>query len=161
MHRAIETRYNGRFFRSRLEARYAVFFDALGLSWDYEPEGFELDDGLRYLPDFWIHFSNGSNGSKPGCWVEVKPGLPNETEIRKLGLLVLDTGHSGYFVCGAPDKLLVFNVNPEKGETVRMAEGFAGIALRGAKSLPRMQIPDAARRAISARFEFKSGRAPV
>lgn len=30
--KAIETRYKGYRFRSRLEARWAVFFDALGLS---------------------------------------------------------------------------------------------------------------------------------
>jgi hypothetical protein len=58
--KAIETSYKGYRFRSRLEARWAVFFDALGWEWDYEPEGFELEiatgDGelkhARYLPDF-------------------------------------------------------------------------------------------------------------
>jgi hypothetical protein len=34
--KSIQTRYSGRYFRSRLEARWAVFFDALGLKWDYE-----------------------------------------------------------------------------------------------------------------------------
>ena len=42
--KAIETEYKGYRFRSRLEARWAVFFDALGLKWDYEPEGFDLTD---------------------------------------------------------------------------------------------------------------------
>jgi hypothetical protein len=49
--KAIETRYKGYRFRSRLEARWAVFFDALELRWDYEPEGFETNAG-NYLPDF-------------------------------------------------------------------------------------------------------------
>jgi hypothetical protein len=35
----IPTRYKGYHFRSRLEARWAVFFDALGLRWQYEVEG--------------------------------------------------------------------------------------------------------------------------
>ena len=48
---AIETTYNGYRFRSRLEARWAVFFDAIGQEYEYEPEGFELMSG-RYLPDF-------------------------------------------------------------------------------------------------------------
>jgi len=39
---AIETRYKGYRFRSRLEARWAVFFDALGVIWEYEKEGFEV-----------------------------------------------------------------------------------------------------------------------
>jgi hypothetical protein len=60
---AIETEYKGYRFRSRLEARWAVFFDTLGVEWKYETEGYEIDT-CRYLPDFWL----------PGCeaWVEVK-----------------------------------------------------------------------------------------
>ncbi len=50
----IETIYKGYRFRSRLEARWAVFFDALGIEYDYEPEGYEFDDGTRYLPDFQL-----------------------------------------------------------------------------------------------------------
>lgn len=50
--KAIETIYNGYRFRSRLEARWAVFFDAMGIKYDYEPEGFSMDYGIRYLPDF-------------------------------------------------------------------------------------------------------------
>ena len=50
----IPTCYRGRHFRSRLEARWAVFFDALGLEFMYEPEGYELPDGTRYLPDFYF-----------------------------------------------------------------------------------------------------------
>ena len=51
-------------FRSRLEARWAVFFDQLAIAWVYEPEGYVLSDGRRYLPDFHL----------PDCatWVEVK-----------------------------------------------------------------------------------------
>lgn len=54
MIKAIETRYKGYNFRSRLEARYAVFFDALGLKWVYEKEGFDLGEYGLYLPDFWL-----------------------------------------------------------------------------------------------------------
>ena len=49
----IETVYNGYRFRSRLEARWAVFFRAVGIEYQYEPEGFDMD-GLRYLPDFYL-----------------------------------------------------------------------------------------------------------
>lgn len=52
--KAIETIYNGYRFRSRLEARWAVFFDEMGIKYEYEPEGFELSDGTRYLPDFYL-----------------------------------------------------------------------------------------------------------
>ena len=50
----IETEYNGYRFRSRLEARWAVLFDALGVKYEYEPEGFELPSGKKYLPDFRV-----------------------------------------------------------------------------------------------------------
>lgn len=50
----IETHYKGYRFRSRLEARWAVFFDALGVKWEYEAEGYTLKDGSFYLPDFWF-----------------------------------------------------------------------------------------------------------
>ncbi len=65
--KAIETQYKGYRFRSRLEARWAVFFDALGIEWEYEAQGYELPDGTRYLPDFWLPTFNG------GMFVEVKP----------------------------------------------------------------------------------------
>jgi hypothetical protein len=67
---AIETHYNGYRFRSRLEARWAVFFNALNLTWEYEPEGFELTledwPPRKYLPDFRIRQGNNQ------IWVEVK-----------------------------------------------------------------------------------------
>lgn len=49
----IQTRYKGYRFRSRLEARWAVFFDALGVRWEYEHQGYVLPSG-PYLPDFWL-----------------------------------------------------------------------------------------------------------
>jgi hypothetical protein len=51
--KAIETRYKGYRFRSRLEARWAVFFDSAGIEWSYEREGYEVD-GKKYLPDFYL-----------------------------------------------------------------------------------------------------------
>lgn len=51
--KAIETCYNGYRFRSRLEARWAVFFDTAGIKYRYEEQGFEKD-GERYLPDFYL-----------------------------------------------------------------------------------------------------------
>lgn len=38
----IETLYRGYRFRSRLEARWAVFYDAAGIRWRYEEEGYDL-----------------------------------------------------------------------------------------------------------------------
>ena len=50
----IETIYNGYRFRSRLEARWAVFFDSVGIPYEYETEGYVLSDGTMYLPDFYL-----------------------------------------------------------------------------------------------------------
>lgn len=51
----IQTEYNGYLFRSRLEARWAVFFDAAGIEYQYEPEGFiGCYDNAYYLPDFYL-----------------------------------------------------------------------------------------------------------
>ena len=50
----IETYYNGYRFRSRLEARWAVFFDKAGITYQYEPEGYSLANGNYYLPDFYL-----------------------------------------------------------------------------------------------------------
>lgn len=62
--RPIETMYKGYRFRSRLEARWGICFDVLGLQWDYEKEGYDLGNGIWYLPDFWL--------SDLGCFAEVK-----------------------------------------------------------------------------------------
>src|SRR3989442_1494282 len=67
MIKAIETNYHGFRFRSRLEARWAIFFDAIGVEWEYEKEGFEIDGGIRYLPDFWL--------PELKLWYEVKGEL--------------------------------------------------------------------------------------
>jgi hypothetical protein len=63
----IETHYKGYRFRSRLEARWAVFFDALEIEWDYEPEGFDLGEYGWYLPDFYL--------KTLGCFCEIKPTI--------------------------------------------------------------------------------------
>ncbi len=53
MSEAIQTIYKGCKFRSRLEARWAVFFDTVGVPYEYEKDGFGID-GKWYLPDFYI-----------------------------------------------------------------------------------------------------------
>lgn len=69
-----QTVYNGRFFRSRLEARWAVFFDHLGWKFQYEPERYPVrqcsgEPYSSYLPDFHL--------TQFGSWVEVKGSLSN------------------------------------------------------------------------------------
>jgi len=76
--KAIETEFDGYKFRSRLEARWAVFFKTLGIPYAYEKEGFDLE-GTWYLPDFWL--------PEQQYWIEVKGQDPTEEEHRKCALL--------------------------------------------------------------------------
>jgi hypothetical protein len=76
--RAIPTDYAGIRFRSRTEARWAAFFDALKVPWCYEDEGYELPDGTVYLPDFYI--------PRWDCTIEVK-GAAEPDERTKCAVL--------------------------------------------------------------------------
>lgn len=86
----IETAYAGHLFRSRLEARWALFFETLGLRWRYEPEGFELPGG-KYLPDFWIAGIG---------WVEIKPEAPTPQERMRIQELAVGTEVPGFILGG-------------------------------------------------------------
>jgi hypothetical protein len=52
--RVLPTAFDGWYFRSRLEARWAVVFKAAGIRYQYEYELFMLPNGEGYLPDFWL-----------------------------------------------------------------------------------------------------------
>src|SRR5689334_2954481 len=80
----IPTLYHGTEFRSRLEARWAVFFDMLGLTWLYEYEGFALSSGY-YVPDFWL--------PEKSLWVEIKPKAPSLEECLSCEQLADVSGH--------------------------------------------------------------------
>ena len=61
---AIPRTLGGVTFRSTLEARWSLFFSALGLVWIYEP-GLYRVHGVGYMPDFWL--------LQAGPFIEVKP----------------------------------------------------------------------------------------
>lgn len=94
--KAIETLYRGCRFRSRLEARWACFWDHLGTRWEYEPEGFMIGD-RPYLPDFRL---------PNGTWVEVK-GSEDELDHD------LMIAAPEYLPRGASPRLLVLGPLPE------------------------------------------------
>lgn len=102
---AIETQYKGCRFRSRLEARWAIWLDALGIDWSYEPQGFTLD-AMRYLPDFFLRSVDqdwdGGNPKGRGYWLEIKPTALDEREEEMLRLLALNSGHVAYAFAGEP-----------------------------------------------------------
>ncbi len=86
--KALETKYRGINFRSRVEARWAIFMDEMKVKWIYEPEAYDLGDGLYYLPDFWL----------PGlkCFYEIKGDCPTHEEALKAMRLSAFTKHPVY-----------------------------------------------------------------
>lgn len=90
--RAIQTRYKGHRFRSRLEARWAVFLDHLGIPWEYEREGYELPNGDRYLPDFWLPDEQ--------VHIEIKGQKPNASETLKAAQLACISERPVYLLSG-------------------------------------------------------------
>lgn len=101
--KAIPTRYRGYHFRSRLEARWAVFLDSLGVRWEYEPEGYELPYGGRYLPDFWL-----PDGA---VFLEIKPANlsydANEEAESKAEGLAVSQQTTVFIASGAPGDALI------------------------------------------------------
>jgi len=93
--KAIETVYKGYRFRSRLEARWAVFFDNLGIAWRYEPEGFEFSNGIKYLPDFYL--------PQVRMFAEVKPEKFTIAEYKKAILLAKGTKKPVLMLIGEPE----------------------------------------------------------
>ena len=99
----IKTRYKGILFRSKLEARFAYFFDQLRLSWKYETRAYKLPALGWYLPDFTL-----SN-----IFVEVKPTYPLMIEINKMRALCHGTTRSGCILFGsvAPPRINMVGLN--------------------------------------------------
>lgn len=96
MIKVIQTKYKGILFRSRLEARWAVFLDKLNIKWFYEFEGYDLD-GVWYLPDFWLPTFSG------GMFMEVKPQNLVGVEMEKCMRLVEATKKQIWLAVGHPD----------------------------------------------------------
>ena len=82
--KVIETEYKDYLFRSRLEARWAVFFDACGIRWEYEPEGIILSDGSWYLPDFYLPDFH--------CYFEVKRNSAKGTDEGEKAIWKISNG---------------------------------------------------------------------
>lgn len=86
----VPTDYGGTHFRSRLEAKWAAFFDLVKWPWTYEPT-----DLAGYIPDFALRFPHGT------VIAEVKPAL-ELVELREAALkLCLSGCRRDYLLLGA------------------------------------------------------------
>ena len=117
--KAIETIYDGYRFRSRLEARWAVFFHETGIPYVYEPEGFILSNGDYYLPDFYLPWFNLYIDIKP----EFKDGESYDEIKRKLETLMydkIDDGVTTGLFIGDPyaDNMKIFVTNENGNDCV-------------------------------------------
>jgi len=139
----IETYYNGYRFRSRLEARVAVFLNVLGVEYEYEPEGFKLESGKWYLPDFRVkcYGTRGCKTRKPfDLWIEVKGRMTREDadKIREFsGFEIIDWGDYRHGVTGTSERInpiLIIHKIPGKGES------SDGCALGAGKNMDGIHI---------------------
>lgn len=100
----LEVKYKGHIFRSRLEARWAVAFDELGIRFWYEPMGYQLRSGVWYLPDFYI--------SQVNMYAEVKPGPFSHGDRYRCAEVAFGTKRPILLLVGPPDFQAYEALNP-------------------------------------------------
>jgi hypothetical protein len=97
---ALPTEHAGIRFRSRTEARWAVFFEELEITYAYENQEIQLSNGQMYVPDFFLPELN--------AYFEVKPSSEAvvTSECRKSRLLSQDRpGQRVWLAMGGPSPL--------------------------------------------------------
>ncbi len=107
--KAIETEYKKYRMRSRLEARWAVVFDAMKFKWQYELEGVITPDG-NYLPDFWI--------DTVSMWAEVKPADFTKHEKKLAQAVATASGYPVLMLVGTPESKAYAACQPDGGQEV-------------------------------------------
>lgn len=97
---AKETIYNDLRFRSRAEARWAVFFDSLGVEYMYEPYNFGFTDfagdKYGYVPDFYLPRYEkyievkGTDDALKKDWYKIAGCIDyHNSDISEKGLIIL------------------------------------------------------------------------
>ena len=89
--RSIPTMFNGIQYRSRLEARWAAFFNSMGWPFTYEPM-----DLCGWAPDFLLR----ANAKKP-LFVEIKPIVTWENSVAEKAERAMPPGVThDLLICG-------------------------------------------------------------
>lgn len=82
-YKPITVQYGGYRFRSKLEAKWAVFLDYLRVPYQYEPRVYHLHGNIGYLPDFYL--------PEQDIFLEIKPDKDlREADARKIQLFSTD-----------------------------------------------------------------------
>ena len=145
--KAIETRYAGCRFRSRTEARWGVALDHLGITWEYEAQGFQLTSGARYLPDFRLPELN--------LFLEIKgtdPSAKDLSKVREFAVAAKENGHVVLMLIGdipRPDSVQI----PARAFLVRGGQHVRDVVTQWKPAGPD-RMREALTAARSARFEF-------
>jgi hypothetical protein len=136
------TEYKGHKFRSRLEARWAVFFDALDIQYHYELQDFDLGH-CRYLPDFYLPNFDG------GAWAEVKFAFEGGEKGKCMDLCVL-TGRIVLLLEGMPNFNAIEYYWPNGLEG---AEKSVGVIAHGATKYGERMFAEPGFRTLDGQFE--------
>src|SRR5262245_38331467 len=144
--RPIQTFFDGYRFRSRTEARFAVMWRALGWPYQFEMQGYVLEQG-PFLPDFYL--------SECAVFFEVKGTMPSDHEVGLCASLADERNSTVFLAVGQPEHdAAVYRFAPHENYLISTLR--TELASLGAS-------PDEIDRAIlcarSAQFEF--GQKPV
>ena len=111
--KAIETVYKGNRYRSRLEARWAVFYETLGIPYEYEPQGYNLGEAGLYLPDFWL--------PEHKCFVEIKGTWPDSKELAIIEALAVQSGKPVFLFVGQIEEFHIQYEESKNGLLLRFS----------------------------------------
>jgi len=115
----IQTVYHGYRFRSRTEARWALFFETMGFRWVYEEQGFVLDRNGCYLPDFRVTLPNEQERY---CEVQGEGDDDfDDTEMDKLREFADSSGTRVLHLTGLPDYRAYHQFIPGFGDALTLA----------------------------------------
>lgn len=120
---SIKTNYRGYTFQSRTEARWAIFFQELGVCYLYEPYKLQLDGKCSYTCDFMLPYLN--------CWVEVKGGYPTNNEVHKAVQLCRATKMDVHFFYGCVGR---------KAFELRCCNDLKILSIQYRKALPPLRV---------------------
>lgn len=105
--------YKDQAFRNHLDARWAVFFSALGAKWEYFACDGSQTEGSQHTPDFFITMKSGHGAQfeKAGYWVFIKSLPPTEADLHQVSRFCAASDHHGYMFYGMPGENSPFNFN--------------------------------------------------
>lgn len=110
------TEYKGTLYRSRLEARWAVYLDhhPKTTSVKYEPTTFRYSGG-NYTPDFYF-FLKGFQG----YYLEVKPSIPSQEYLASLVVLLMKHPISLLLAVGSfyKEEPVIYEINSYNSERI-------------------------------------------